>query len=183
MHHQSSMEVAAMEELSKRLKYIERGGRVQRMHMVPTLHSQNVAAHSFGVAWWCWLLSHDNKPSANLLMSAMAHDLPEGRTGDIPAPTKRMLKCAAQLADLEAQFDQEAGLPVFELTENEVRILKLSDCLELLQHCVRERKLGNRTEELAEMFGNVWDYTSEVTETLLDVKAVELLTDQWREVR
>lgn len=31
------------------LQYIERGGAVQRMHTIPTLHSQNVAAHSFGV--------------------------------------------------------------------------------------------------------------------------------------
>lgn len=165
--------------LERRLAYIEQGGQVKRCHMIPTLKEQNVAAHSFGVAWWVWLLSHDNKPSVNLLMSALAHDLPEGETGDIPAPTKRRLGIGEVLAEWEAQTDASGFIPVFELTECEVRILKLADCLELLQHCIRERTLGNRTSQLAQMFFNVKTYSAEVTKTMFEARVLQTLTNQW----
>lgn len=165
--------------LVNRLTYIQRGGRVQRMHMVPTLHSQNVAAHSFGVAWWVWLLT-DGKPSVNLLMAALAHDLPEGKTGDIPAPTKRALNCQTELLRLETEADRAGGIPHFETSDSEARLLKLADSLELMQHCIRERKLGNRTDELLEMFVNVSAYAAENLCTPIGERAFKILYFQWK---
>jgi len=174
-----SVESEVMLQLERRMAYIEQGGQVKRCHMISTIHEQTVAAHSFGVAWWCWLLSHENKPSPNLLMAALGHDLPEGETGDIPAPTKRRLGINDLLADWEAQADASAFIPVFELTEDEARILKLADCLELLQHCIRERTLGNRTRALAVMFLNVKIYSSEVAKTMFEDRVLKMLINQW----
>lgn len=167
-----------MVSLRKRLEYIQRGGRVQRMHMVPTLQPQNVAAHSFGVAWWCWLLTHE-KPSANLLMAALEHDLAEGHTGDIPAPTKHRLGIHKVLQNWEQELGITAEIPVFELTEFESRTLKLADNFELLQHCVRERKLGNRTDELLEMFNNVCAYANRLVVTVLEAEVIAMLAAKW----
>src|SRR6267378_8094848 len=71
----------ALQQLTRKVNFIESGGYTQRMHCIPTIHPQSVAAHSFGVAWWCWLLTAGN-PSANLLLAALAHDLPEHEVGD-----------------------------------------------------------------------------------------------------
>lgn len=147
------------EKVMHQLNYVARGGVVQRMHMIPVLHRQNVAAHSFGVAWWCWALTNE-KPSVNLLMAALAHDLAEGVVGDIPAPTKRMLQSGA-LDQAEHEADYNGGMPVFELTEEEARVLKLADSMDLLHYCVCEAQLGNRTAQLGEMFVNVCSYAQE----------------------
>ncbi len=168
-------------KLSKRLDYIQRGGRVNRMHMIPTIHAQNVAAHSFGVAWWCWLLMHE-KPSANLLMAAIDHDLPEGTTGDIPAPTKHRLGLHAALLEMEQELSEKAGIPVFELTEEEETALKLADNFELLQHCIRERTLGNRSFELTEMWSNVFTYVEPHIVTSFHKEVAQFLLHQWRSI-
>lgn len=172
------------ELLKKQLDYIQRGGRVSRMHMMPTIHAQNVAAHSFGVAWWCWLLT-DGKPSANLLMAALDHDLPEGATGDMPAPTKHRLGLHDALSEWEQELSMSAGVPVFELTEVEAHVLKLADNFELLQHCIRERKLGNHTDELNEMWQNVRNYAGRIMDRGMFVvcdfiDVLTMLEAQWR---
>jgi 5'-deoxynucleotidase YfbR-like HD superfamily hydrolase len=116
-------------------------------------------------------------------MAALAHDLPEGYLGDIPAPTKRNLGVNDRIAKMEAELDMEHMLPVFELSELESRLLKLADSLELLQHCVRERQLGNHTPELREMKSNVLEYANEVARTKFEAAAVNMLSNAWEEVR
>jgi len=177
----NKLEVEALSDLHVKLSYIENGGQVVRCHMVPTIKEQNVAAHSFGVAWWVYLLTKENKPTVNLLMAALQHDLPEGVTGDIPAPTKRTLRCGLDLADWEVNLNTSAGLPAFEtlLTECETRILKLADSLELLQLCLRERSMGNRTRQLGVMFENVKNYAREVSKTQLEASIINNFVNQW----
>lgn len=176
---QNKIEEGCMQQLRTRLNYIERGGQVQRMHMIPTLMPQNVAAHSFGVAWWCWLLSHDNQPSANLLLAALGHDLPEGVTGDIPAPTKYMLELGDKLQQAEVAADMAGGIPLFELTEAEALILRLADNFELLQHCVREHCMGNNCRQLSEMMENVINYVKPLLKTNLHTRVLDTLITQW----
>lgn len=149
--------------------FIERGGRTLRMHTVPTLQPQNVAAHSFGVAWWCWLLS-EQAPSTNLLMAALQHDLAEHATGDIPAPTKHWLHIQESSARMEVDCLRGVDMPNYQglLTANEARILKLADCFELAQHCVREVTMGNKCKQLISMFSNVVSYTREAAPNALE---------------
>ena len=139
------------------LMFTRDGGSVKRMHTVRTIHAQTVAEHSFGVAWLVWALA-DGKPSANLLMAALAHDVPEVEVGDLPSPTKRALNSGA-LQILEDKAMENNFLPLFnELTQQEQTILRLADMFELAFFCVDEHNLGNRTPRLHEMFNKVMSY-------------------------
>jgi len=140
----------------QQLEFTRDGGAVKRMHTVRTHNPQSVAEHSYGVAWLVWALS-DEAPSANLLMAALAHDVPEVEVGDIPSPTKRVLGGSA-MQSLEDKAMLDHNIPVFELTEQEALILKVADMLELAFYCVDEHNLGNRNPRLHTMFHNVMGY-------------------------
>ena len=125
-----------------RIGFIYAGGAVKRFHTLPMLKEDTVAQHSFGVAWFCYLLS-DGLPSANLLMAALSHDLAEQSTGDIPAPAKRALGIKAQFDKYEDTIMEEAGFHQFVLTTEEVRTMKMADCMDGAMRCLYEFKMGN----------------------------------------
>ena len=148
-----------------RAQYIEDGSEVVRCHTFPTLRPQTVGQHSFAVAWWCAELM-DGAPSVDLLMAALAHDLPEAKFGDIPAPAKRAMTGDArgdlENAELDSMYD--VGLPWFEgrLTPQERNVLKLADYLELLAYTVREMALGSRHRTLLLCHENAIAYVLQV---------------------
>ena len=138
----------------KTMPAVYAGGHVKRMHTRITLTEQTVAQHSYGVAWWCWVLT-GGTATANLLMSALAHDVPEHKTGDIPANVKHTLLDQPALQTMETHLYNDANIPVFELDAYEARILKLADYADLLAYCRLELSLGNTTPSLKEMYANV----------------------------
>lgn len=148
-----------------RARYVEDGGEVVRCHTFPTLRPQTVGQHSFGVAWWCAELS-DGAPTADLLMAALAHDLPEAKFGDIPAPAKRTMSKEARLALELAEDDSmvAVGIPLYtgRLTVQERNVLKLADYLELLAYTVREMALGSRHRTLLACHENAVAYVLQV---------------------
>lgn len=131
----------------RRTRTLMQFGQTQRYHTELLLKPQDVAQHSYNVAWLCWELS-SMSPSANLIMAALSHDAGERWTGDMPAPAKRAIPgMRAALDKLEMErvtyhgAEQAVG---WNLTGNEARILKLADALEGAHFCLRELKLGNR---------------------------------------
>jgi len=119
-------------------------GQTQRYHTEMMLRQQDVAQHSYNVAWLCWLLS-DRDPSAALIMAALAHDAGERHTGDIPAPTKRRHPSMHELLDaMENEHTAAAGYTQEPLSRIEAQILKLADMMEGAFYCLRELKMGNR---------------------------------------
>lgn len=172
------VERAVKDILRKQIDFIERGGRVMRMHTLPSIHLQNVAAHSFGVAWWCWLLT-EGKASASLLMRALNHDLPEHVTGDLPSPVKWLLGISEQVEFEETRLLNEIRLGAC-VSRDEEFVFKLADALELMQHCIRERSLGNVTAQNFEMFSNIRRYIEKMLSTHLHYTVFEILNDQWR---
>lgn len=129
--------------MQSKLEFIVRGGIVKRFHTIHTQHTQNVAEHSFGVAWLVWLLCEENPPTV-LLMAALAHDLAEYTTGDIPAPAKRRMNISSQFDAEENDQFEFAGFDPIILSEAQKRILKIADTMDLLLFCIRELSLGNR---------------------------------------
>jgi 5'-deoxynucleotidase YfbR-like HD superfamily hydrolase len=130
-------------KIKDQLQFILRGAAVTRFHVDPVIKPQTDGAHSFGVAWICYLLSND-KPSLNLILAALAHDLAEHKVGDVPFPTKHAIPgLNDQLNLLETSYLTAAGLG-FPLTDDEKRILSLADRLEGMCYCVQERALGNK---------------------------------------
>lgn len=129
--------------LRDKLVWMLRGGAVKRYHNAVTLTENTDAAHSWGVAMLVYYFS-DGKPSVNLLMAALTHDLAEQVVGDVPAPTKRRVPGLRDtLQTLESAELGRYGLE-FELTEEERKLLNLADAMDGMIFCLKERTLGNR---------------------------------------
>jgi 5'-deoxynucleotidase YfbR-like HD superfamily hydrolase len=73
----------------------------------------------------------------------LMHDLAECVTGDIPSPAKREYGIGDQVSALESRLMRGADLPVYALTHNEERILKLADIAQGALFCLREIEMGN----------------------------------------
>lgn len=133
--------------LHNMMMFIRDGGQVRRWHTWPIIKEDTVAAHSFGVAWLC-VLMYNFKPSVELLLAAMQHDLAEYAVGDMPAQVKLDDDMNRAMNVLEDRAIEKAGMPRFPLTEEERLVLIFADKLEALWFMVQERKLGNRNTSL-----------------------------------
>lgn len=118
-------------------------GAVKRMHNMRS-RPQNLAEHSWGVAML--LLTVYPQAPAGLIQRALVHDLPELRTGDIPAFVKwQNPDMETILKVLEDDFHVRFGTLPHSLASNEERlILKWCDGAELLLYCIEELHGGNR---------------------------------------
>jgi 5'-deoxynucleotidase YfbR-like HD superfamily hydrolase len=134
---------------------------VKRYHTVPTIGQQTVAEHSFHVAMLCLEIQKINNKecSAELLKAALFHDLPEHKTGDVPATAKWGSPGLKTLLDsLEDDVITEYGLEVA-LTIEETLILKYADSLELVMYCIDQMNLGNKNAQLIASRGLVFANT------------------------
>lgn len=114
-----------------------------RFHMEPTLVMQTVGAHTFGL---CLLLIEltDNACSVNLLKAALFHDVAEAKIGDTPSPALRDFPFLKQAyKDAEAQIEAVYNLNI-DLTEDEKRLLKLADRMELAFFALEDIDRGSR---------------------------------------
>ena len=165
--------------MKEQIRFVLKGGEVLRYHTIRTLQQDSVGYHSFGVAWFVWFLRPESRTM--LIMAALAHDLAEHKTGDLPAPTKRELGIGPQFAALEEGILRHIGLH-FELDKEEERILKLADCAQGALFCTRERSLGNRGVDV------VWArYIEYIRERLMDEPKEQELLDTllqlWQEAQ
>ena len=120
------------------------GAAVKRYHTVNMLVEETVGHHSANVAILCILLS-EQKPSVNLLMAALLHDMAEQYTGDIPATAKWAsdeLKAALDKMEYEAHTESVMAVPGLDAEER--LILKQADMLDLCFKCMEEITMGNR---------------------------------------
>lgn len=115
-------------------------GHVTRFHTVPDYsggHKQTVAEHSWGVALISarlWREQYGGSPSSALLEYALLHDAAERWTGDAPAPVKwQNPKLKEVLAEIEEDIERRMAIE-FNLTDEELLVLKWADALELYAH-------------------------------------------------
>lgn len=167
-----------MSGLKDMLEFIRAGGESKRYHVVRTLFPDTIAQHSFHVAWLCWTLSL-GAPSAALIMAALAHDLAEHATGDVPAPLKRRLNIRAELGAIEDEFLAKHSLK-FELTAAEQRVLGLSDALDGMWFCIREQEMGN--SGMVGIYNNFSTYVRELKPEGLEMELVACLQQRWRSI-
>lgn len=151
------------------LYFVMEGQMVERFHGRPLMKPVTDAQHQHGVALLCWRLM-DEKPSANLLMAALTHDMAEQAAGDVPAPTKWKLTISDKFDAYEAEVLDSAGFQ-FQLADEELTILKTADYMEGMISCIRERFYGNRYVNLAywKWYDAVsgWPYVSDTCSDLL----------------
>lgn len=126
---------------------------------------ENIAEHSFYVGFTvmklCELFSVDNDTKLKSLQMSILHDIPEIETGDISYPIKQKspaLKTA--LEELELEFMKETYPQFYELFDeftfandsDAVLLVKVADAISVLQYAQREINLGNKTEDMMEIF-------------------------------
>ena len=149
---------------------------VKRYHTIQTIGNQSVAEHSFHVAMLCLEICKLNNVDcpAELLKAALFHDLPEYKTGDVPATAKWGSPGLKTLLDsLEDDVISEYGLEVY-LTIEEATILKYADILELVMYCVDQMNLGNRNARIIAsrglVFANILPYNAGARQLLATIQ-------------
>lgn len=130
--------------LASRFEFVRNGLNVRRFHQHPTNEVNTVGAHSAGVALMCLMI--DPRCRKEVLAGALTHDLGEWVTGDIPAPTKRMISDTArrELAAVEHEILNDFDFS-YELDRDEITLIKLGDYFDGLSFCIEEARRGNRT--------------------------------------
>jgi 5'-deoxynucleotidase len=123
-------------------------GAITRSHTLRRVFThRNVAEHSYGVAMLILLLyRHDGgaMPPAALLAAALAHDLSEIATGDVPAPVKRdNPELKAELNRITTAWEEKHHLR-FGLSVDEQALLKWCDNAEFALYALEEVTAGNR---------------------------------------
>lgn len=129
--------------LAEAVKLVSRASTVQRFHTQNRIKQETVGTHSFNVAWIAFFLA-DRRPSVNLLLACLAHDVPEKKFGDIPGDYKASLGSIFkdEIEGAENALLHTHGLD-FELSDDEKRILRLSDLLDGFNSCRTEHAMGN----------------------------------------
>lgn len=169
--------------LRSRLAFVRRGAETQRYHTERRIHEDTVGHHSFNVAWLTMFLAPGLEPQdrAALLTAALAHDIPEHETGDIPAPTKRLIPGLKQAADAwEESLMAEVGLAgMAQLRPDLRRVLKLADSLDGMFYCVGELAMGNR--RLSHVYWNFHSYVREVMDpnNKAEVETFRFVEELW----
>ena len=116
-------------------------GNVTRWHTIPTIKSQTVAEHSWGVAMICRQLWPDNY---TLIEAALCHDLGEGFTGDVPWPAKMSNeRFKLELEEMELLYLKRLDCNVWLNTVDREK-LKIADMLEVLYFALEEINMGNQ---------------------------------------
>lgn len=126
---------------------------------------ENIAEHSFYVGFAVMKLSEmfniDDNIKLKALQMSVLHDIPEIYTSDVPYPIKQKspaLKTA--LEELELEFMKETYPQFYELFDeftfandsDAVLLVKVADAISVLQYAQREINLGNKTEDMMEIF-------------------------------
>lgn len=171
-----------MASLYDKIKFIYAGGKLKRFHARDTLTEQNIADHSFGVAWLT-ILQYDieSPPRSAVIMAAMSHDLGEHIAGDVPGDTKkRVPELKAIMNRLEDEALASVGL-TFSLTNAEERIIKFADLMEGLMFCIRERHLGSRVCE--PIWSNYWKFAMEMQPQGRTLELLQTIQTIYGEVR
>lgn len=169
--------------------FIFSGGYSTRYHTADVHNRQDIGNHSFGVAWFCELVTQ-GRCTKDLIMAALSHDLAEHIVGDIPSPSKRELNLGTMFDAIEQKQLDSAGVGHYglALNSNEQQVLKFADCMEGLMFCIRERKIGNRNVEI--IFDRYVSYIKSMLEktTLVDwynKRIIEILGEiltEWQEL-
>lgn len=120
-----------------------RSGKVNRMHTMPQLIRENVAEHTWGVAFL--MMRFYPEMSKDLLMAVILHDAGELAVGDMPGNVKWLLPDRARLVleELESDHIKTLGVPTPELTHPDQLLLEIFDRVEFCMSCLHEMRMGN----------------------------------------
>lgn len=163
------------------LLFIRNGGQVRRWHTMSTIGSESVGRHSHSVALICHFLM-DQLESKHLLLAALAHDLPEQMTGDIPGNVKPLFNdnCDNRLDELERDILQVRSL-LFQLNTVEENTLLLADRIDGMLFCLEEAVKGN--DALAKCFRAYYNAATVISRGQKQLDIVNAIARKYDEAR
>lgn len=147
-----------MTTILERAHLARRAGRVTRYHAQTLLRSEDVATHTFGLMNLLVIMT-GGTIRGELLLAALAHDMGEYATGDIPSPVKRAMDQDSRdeiraLEDIAMVAIHENGA-LWKISDWEYLLLKSADNLDGLLKCIEEKRMGNyMIEECGENYAN-----------------------------
>ncbi len=158
-----------MSKLS-RIDKARHAGSVMRYHTSPLQVPESVGHHTFNLINLILILT-DGKASRNLLINALAHDMGEYVTGDLPSPIKQGLPVETMhlLIEIEAAAIEEIHPMEFPMSVEDLTILRLCDNLDGLLKCRDELYRGNRV-----VVGIGDRYREYIYEVMASVAIIEL---------
>lgn len=141
-------------------------GQVKRTHIVPTIQSYTVGDHTYNAMLIASELCKINEGVREeiVLKYLLTHDVEEVYTGDLPAYVKKHEGLKYAVDRIEEEW-RTSNVPEhhsnYNLTPQEKKISKLSDCSELVMFCIDELDMGNRHPALIKMCYRAKDYMNE----------------------
>ena len=159
---------------------IRSGMSVKRFHTTPRTQEETVGHHSANVAAIVLRLAPECRKE--LLVQALMHDVPEYYTGDVPAPFKWRnpdAKLGLKMGELDYVYQHDIPNPL--LTEEEEKLLKLADMLDLNLSSIEDwgrgnqyaRQLVKNGQEYIRIMTNFEQYKDEVNQMVEETK------DKW----
>lgn len=134
---------------AERMRRLRRLSIVPRWTVVPTIQNQNVAEHTFHVAWLAlWLTELHNRHAseaqlvspATVMLQALVHDEAEALSGDIAAPYKK-----GDIGEAIKEYERARNLGFASNGLAARLIVKIADLFEALLFCDEEQDLGNHS--------------------------------------
>ena len=132
----------------ERMRRLRRLSTVPRWTTVPMTRRQNVAEHSFHVAWivleianYSDAVKNGDLELSDLLTLALIHDESEAVSGDLATPFKRHWVADA-VNDMEKAYDM--GRHFKSLDPQAYAIIKMADLIEAIIWLNEESTLGNK---------------------------------------
>jgi 5'-deoxynucleotidase YfbR-like HD superfamily hydrolase len=167
--------------LRARLEFVRQGSEVERFHTKRMIQRNDVGHHSFHVAWLAYFMAvGDGVPYGSVVIAALAHDLAEHITGDVPGNFKRYMNLSEQYDAFEQTLFADVGLAHLNatLSEDEARIVHMADMMEGAFFAISEASLGNR--RIGVVFNNYRAYMRKMepfseTETMI----LEYIDELW----
>ena len=139
---------------------VRNAGDVVRYHTRKVIHRQDVANHTWNVMRI--YTERYGIPRGEVYAYILYHDVAEVITGDIPFQIKRTVP---QLKEASIKAEDHAcatlQLPIIDITEEELRRVKICDLTEMYEYAMMEIHYGNNT---------AWDIVENIETALEQMK-------------
>jgi 5'-deoxynucleotidase YfbR-like HD superfamily hydrolase len=129
------------EAAGQRFQVIRKGLAVKRCHTEAIIGEQTVGAHTAGVIALLFEFYDRKLPSVRLIHAALYHDVPEGVTGDVPAPMKWPEPTRTTSVD-NLVLNYVRAEPLI-LLQDEKALLWLADKMDLMFYSLDQMQMGN----------------------------------------
>ncbi|HIX01538.1 MAG TPA: HD domain-containing protein [Candidatus Ligilactobacillus excrementigallinarum] len=145
---------------------------VHRQSTITTIKSENIAQHSFFVAYYALkiakVLDLSREIQGEITIEALIHDIAESSSSDVPSNVKYQVPGLKQMLDKAEDFAINKYFPEIQsefdhLREHEANgdivgtVIKLADIIALIQFLQTERSLGNQDATLIKALNQTYD--------------------------